>query len=215
MAPSTGDLAGCFVTIEGGEGTGKTTLLAALAERARAKGLDVVTCREPGGTALGERLRSALLGADGSAPDPRAELLVFGAARAQLVAEVIRPALERGWLVLCDRYADSTTAYQHHGRGLPRETVDAVNAAATGALTPDLTLLLDLSPDEGLRRAGRAGDYMEREALAFHERVRDGYGELARSEPQRWRVLDASRGAADVADEAWGEIVRTAQLGPA
>ena len=163
MAPPTG-AAGRFVTIEGGEGTGKTTLLAALAERARSGGLDVVTCREPGGTALGERLRTALLGADGAAPDPRAELLVFAAARAQLVAEVIRPALERGALVLCDRYADSTTAYQHHGRGLPRETVDAVNAAATGGLTPDLTLLLDLPADEGLRRAGRAGDYMEREA---------------------------------------------------
>ncbi|MYD64407.1 MAG: dTMP kinase, partial [Chloroflexi bacterium] len=161
MAPPTG-AAGRFVTIEGGEGTGKTTLLAALAERSRSGGLDVVTCREPGGTALGERLRTALLGADGAAPDPRAELLVFAAARAQLVAEVIRPALERGALVLCDRYADSTTAYQHHGRGLPRETVVAVNAAATGGLTPDLTLLLDLPATEGLRRAGRAGDYMER-----------------------------------------------------
>ena len=215
MAPPTGDLAGCFVTIEGGEGTGKTTLLTALAGRARADGLDVVTCREPGGTALGERLRTALLGADGAAPDPRAELLVFAAARAQLVAEVIRPALDRGALVLCDRYADSTTAYQHHGRGLPRETVDAVNAAATGGLTPDLTLLLDLAAGEGLRRAGRAGDYMEREDLAVHERVRTGYAELARMEPARWRLLDASRDAGDVADVAWGEIVRTAQLGPA
>ncbi len=215
MAPPTGDAAGCFVTIEGGEGTGKTTLLAALDARARADGLDVVTCREPGGTALGERLRTALLGADGAAPDPRAELLAFAAARAQLVAEVIRPALDRGAIVLCDRYADSTVAYQHHGRGLPRETVDAVNAAATGGLAPDLTLLLDLPPAEGLRRAGRAGDYMERENLAFHERVRAGYLELARSVPERWRLLDASRGAQDVADEAWGEVVRTAQLGPA
>jgi len=208
VAPPSGDAAGCFVTIEGGEGTGKTTLLAALDERARAEGLDVVTCREPGGTPLGERLRSALLGPDGAAPDPRAELLVFAAARAQLVAEVIRPALERRALVLCDRYADSTTAYQHHGRGLPRETVDAVNAAATGGLTPDLTLLLDLPAAEGLRRAGRAGDYMEREDLAFHERVRAGYTELARAEPERWRVLDASRGAEDVAGEAWSEVMR-------
>ena len=207
MAPPTG-AAGRFVTIEGGEGTGKTTLLAALAERARSGGRDVVTCREPGGTALGERLRTALLGADGAAPDPRAELLVFAAARAQLVAEVIRPALERGALVLCDRYADSTTAYQHHGRGLPRETVDAVNAAATGGLTPDLTLLLDLPADEGLRRAGRAGDYMEREALAFHERVRSGYAELAHMEPERWRLLEASKDAESVADVAWREVVR-------
>lgn len=215
MAPRTGAARGCFVTIEGGEGTGKTTLLAALDERARSEGFDVVTCREPGGTPLGERLRSALLGSDGSAPDPRAELLVFAAARAQLVAEVIRPALDRRALVLCDRYADSTTAYQHHGRGLPRDTVDAVNAAATGGLAPDLTLLLDLPADEGLRRAGRAGDYMEREALAFHEHVRAGYAELARMEPGRWRLLDASRDAERVADEAWGEVVRTAQLGPA
>lgn len=206
MAPPAGT--GCFVTIEGGEGTGKTTLLAALAERARAEGLDVVTCREPGGTALGERLRSALLGPDGAAPDPRAELLVFAAARAQLVAEVIRPALDRGALVLCDRYADSTTAYQHHGRGLLRDTVDAVNAAATGGLTPDLTLLLDLPAAEGLRRAGRAGDYIEREALAFHERVRTGYAELAGVEPERWRLLNTSRDAEDVVGEAWGEVMR-------
>ena len=211
---------GCFVTIEGGEGVGKTTLLAALADRAREAGLDVVVCREPGGTALGERLRDALLRAGGDAPDAHAELLVFAAARAQLVAEVIRPALGgdsemRGnlagaALVLCDRYADSTTAYQHFGRGLPRETVDAVNAAATGGLTPDLTLLLDLPPAEGLRRAGRAGDYMEREDLAFHERVRAGFTALAQDEPERWRVLDASRGADEVAAEAWREVYRAA-----
>ncbi len=202
---------GCFVTIEGGEGAGKSTLLDALAERARTEGFEVVTCREPGGTALGERLRAALLGSDGPAPDARAELLVFAAARAQLVAEVIRPALKRGALVLCDRYADSTLAYQHHGRELPRDTVDAVNAAATGGLTPDLTLLLDLPPAEGLRRTGRAGDYMEREELAFHERVRAGYEVLARTEPERWRVLDASRAAAALADEAWGEVGRVTQ----
>ena len=203
--------AGSFVTIEGGDGAGKSTLLAALAERARAAGLEVVTCREPGGTTLGERLRDALLGSGGHAPDAVAELLVFAAARAQLVAEVIRPAIEAGLLVFCDRYADSTVAYQHHGRRLPRDTVDAVNAAATGGLTPDLTLLLDLPPAEGLRRAGRAGDYMEREDLAFHERVRAGFQALAGTEPGRWRVLDASRAAEDVADEAWGEVRRVAQ----
>ncbi len=202
--------AGCFVTIEGGEGAGKSTLLDALAERARAEGFEVVTCREPGGTELGESLREALLGSGGPAPDARAELLVFAAARAQLVAEVVQPALERGALVLCDRYADSTTAYQHHGRGLPRDTVDSVNAAATHGLTPDLTLLLDLPPDAGLRRAGRAGDYMEREGLAFHERVRAGYLDLAASEPDRWRVLDAWRSAAELVDEAWGEVRRAA-----
>lgn len=206
MPPPAGGHAGCFVTIEGGDGAGKSTLLRTLAQRARDAGLNVVTCREPGGTALGERLRSALLGDGGSPPGAHAELLVFAAARAQLVAEVIRPALDRGAVVLCDRYADSTTAYQHHGRGLLRETVDAVNAAATGGLGPGLTLLLDLPPAAGLRRAGRAGDYMEREALAFHERVRAGYLDLAGSEPERWRILDASRGAAEVAEAAWGEV---------
>lgn len=201
---------GCFVTIEGGEGVGKTTLLTALADRAREAGLDVVVCREPGGTTLGERLRDALLRADGEAPDAHAELLVFAAARAQLVAEVIRPALERSALVVCDRYADSTTAYQHFGRGLPRATVDAVNTAATGGLTPDLTLLLDLPPAEGLRRTGRAGDYMEREGLAFHERVRAGFTALAQAEPERWRVLDASMGEDEVAAGAWAEVYRAA-----
>ena len=167
---------GRFVTLEGGEGAGKSTLLATLAERARsgegssggsrlrsilrarASEADdqVVTCREPGGTWLGERLREALLGAPSTEPpDARAELLVFAAARAQLVAEVIRPALERGALVLCDRYGDSMVAYQHYGRGIEREAVDAANAVAMGGLMPDLTVLLDLPPYEGLRRAGR------------------------------------------------------------
>ena len=143
-----------------------------------------MTCREPGGTGLGERLREALLGASsGEPPDPRAELLVFASARAQLVAEVIRPALERGALVLCDRYLDSTVAYQHHGRGIERAEVDAVNAVATGGLLPDLTLLLDLPPFEGLRRVGRAGDYLESEPLDFHRRVRAGYLAEASASP--------------------------------
>jgi dTMP kinase len=202
---------GCFVTIEGGEGAGKSTLLAALAERARAAGAEVVTCREPGGTALGERLREALLG-PADDPDPRAELLVFAAARAQLVAELIRPALARGVLVLCDRYADSTVAYQHHGRGIERRVVDAANALATDGLAPELTLLLDLPPAEGLRRSGKAGDHIERESIEFHERVRAGYRELASAEPGRWRVLDGTRAAAELAREGWAELARAASL---
>lgn len=198
---------GRFVTIEGGEGAGKSTLLAALEARAREAGGEVVTCREPGGTALGERLREALLGASSAGPpDPRAELLVFASARAQLVAEVIRPALERGALVLCDRYADSTVAYQHHGRGIERSAVDAANTVATGGLTPDLTLLLDLPPAAGLRRAGRAGDYMEREALGFHERVRAGYLAEASADPERWLVLDATEPPEVLVETAWGRI---------
>ena len=199
------------MTIEGGEGAGKSTLLAALLERARAGAADVVSCREPGGTSLGEQLREALLGAT-TAPDARAELLIFAAARAQLVAEVIRPALARGAIVLCDRYADSTVAYQHHGRKIMRAAVEAANAVATGGLAPTLTLLLDLAPEAGLRRAGRAGDYFERERLEFHERVRAGYLELARAEPARWRVLDAEQPAAPLAEAAWAELAKAAGL---
>ena len=198
---------GRFVTIEGGEGAGKSTLLAALEARAREAGGEVVTCREPGGTGLGERLREALLGASsGEPPDPRAELLVFASARAQLVAEVIRPALERGALVLCDRYLDSTVAYQHYGRGIERAEVDAANAVATGGLLPDLTLLLDLPPFEGLRRVGRAGDYLERAPLDFHRRVRAGYLAEAASSPDRWLVLDATRPPETLAEEAWSRV---------
>ena len=202
---------GCFVTIEGGEGAGKSTLLGALVERARAGGAEVVACREPGGTALGERLREALLGAP-AAPDGRAELLVFAAARAQLVADVIRPALARGTIVVCDRYTDSTVAYQHHGRGIARAAVDAANEVATGGLAPALTLLLDIAPGVGLRRAGSASDYFERERLDFHERVRAGYLELARAQPQRWRVLDATRPAAELAAAGWSELASAAHL---
>ena len=194
---------GLFVTIEGGEGAGKSTLIEALAERARSSGGEVVTCREPGGTALGERVRAWLLQPDATHA-PRAELLAFGAARAELVSEVIAPALEGGALVLCDRFADSTVAYQHFGRGLARPAVDAVNALATHGVWPDLTVLLDLPPSEGLRRAAADdGDYIEREPVAFHERVRAGFLELAAADPGRWLVLDATGTPADLADDAW------------
>ena len=203
--------AGRFVTFEGGEGAGKSTLLATLAERARTSEADeqVVTCREPGGTWLGERRREALRGAPSSEPpDARAELLVFAAARAQLVAELIRPALERGALVLCDRYADSTVAYQHYGRGIEREAVDAANAVATGGLTPDLTVLLDLPPFEGLRRVGRVTDYLEREPLDFHRRVRAGYLAEAEADSGRWLVLDATQPPEALAEAAWESVER-------
>lgn len=194
---------GHFVTLEGGEGAGKSTLVAALAERAQARGASVVLCREPGGTPLGERLREALFGLQ-TAPSALAELLAFSAARAELVATVIRPALEAGALVLCDRFIDSTLAYQGYGRGLDLETIRAVNAAATGGLVPDLTLLLDLDPAAGRARGAAGGsDYLEREALAFHERVRAGFLALAAAEPARWQVLDAAQPADVVADAAW------------
>ena len=193
------------MTFEGGEGAGKSTQLTALAERARAAGARVVTCREPGGTELGERLRSALLGLP-DPPDPRAELLTFAAARAQLVAEVVAPALAEGALVLCDRFADSTVAYQHYGRGLDLALVRAVNEAATAGVVPDLTVLLDVPPSVGLTRDARTHDYMEREALALHERVRAGYLELAAAAAGRWLVVDATRPPAEVSAAVWGRV---------
>lgn len=207
--PSSGHThSGRFVTLEGGEGSGKSTLLEALAARARAMGAEVVAAREPGGTALGERLRHALLDstdADASRPDPIAELLTFAAARAQLLAEVVRPALARGALVLLDRYADSTVAYQQYGRGLPASAVAAVNGVATGDLRPALTVLLNVDPVAGLARGGRT-DYLEREALAFHQRVRAGYLALAQAEPARWLVLDATHPPDVLAAAAWARV---------
>ncbi len=201
---------GTFVTLEGGEGAGKSTQLQALARLGGASGLEVVTCREPGGTALGERLRAALFAtAEGETPPaPAAELLVFTAARAQLVSEVIRPALERGALVICDRFADSTVAYQHHGRGLDAAIVEAANRAATQGLVPDVTVLLDLAPEDAFRRGERGGDYVEREDAVFHRAVRRGFLELAAAEPERWLVLDATRPEMQITHAAW-ERIRT------
>lgn len=205
-ARSTGH-GGRFITLEGGEGSGKSTLLDALAAHARASGVEVVSAREPGGTVFGERLRTALLGAASHEPppDPIAELLTFGAARAQLVTEIVRPALARGALVLLDRYADSTTAYQQYGRSLPAAMVAAVNAVATTGLWPDLTVLLDLDPTHGLARGGQH-DYLEHEALAFHQRVRAGYLALAQAEPARWLVLDATQPPGVLAEAAWSRL---------
>lgn len=199
---------GRFVTLEGGEGAGKSTQLAALARLAQEAGREVVACREPGGTPLGERLRAALFAtaAGETPPSAQAELLVFTAARAQLVAEVIRPALERGALVLCDRFADSTLAYQHYGRGLDRAMVAAANQTATGGLAPDLTLLLDLPPEQGFARGERRGDYLEREDLAFHHRVRRGFLALAAAEPGRWLLLDATQPEPQITATAWQRI---------
>lgn len=197
---------GLLITLEGGEGAGKSTQIARLAERARARGVEVLTCREPGGTPLGERLREALFGLD-AAPSALAELLTFSAARAELVATVMRPAIERGALVLCDRFTDSTLAYQGYGRGLDLATIEAVNAAATGGLAPDLTLLLDLDPAAGRARGAEGGtDYLEREALAFHERVRAGFQALAAREPGRWRVIDAWGDIDAVTAAAWAPV---------
>jgi dTMP kinase len=195
LASGTAGTRGLFVALEGGEGAGKSTQITAVTRILEREGRRVVTGREPGGTVLGERLREALFAtADGEvAPTPEAELLIFNAARAQLVAEVIRPALADGAVVICDRFTGSTVAYQHYGRGLPREAVDAANEVATGGIRPDLVVLLDMPPESGFERTGKGRDYLERAGIEFHRAVRRGFLEQAAAEPDRWLVLDATR----------------------
>lgn len=192
---------GRFVVFEGGDGSGKSTQLQRLAARLHGLGHAPVTVREPGGTPFGEALRAALLG--GGPTSPRAELLAFNAARAELVTSVIRPALEAGRTVLADRFTGSTVAYQGYGRGLDLPTVRAVNEVATGGLEPDLVLLLDLSPEAARDRLEAAPDRIEGEHTDFHARVREGYLALAHTEPERWRVLDATLPVDALAAEVW------------
>jgi dTMP kinase len=184
-----------FVTFEGPEGGGKTTQMHLLAEYLLGRGFDVLTTREPGGTCIGDRIRAILLDPTHRGMQPQAEILLFSAARAQIVGEVIRPHLARGGIVLCDRYADSTLAYQGYGRGLDLEALRQITAFATGGLVPDVTFYLDLPVDEGLRRKwggkGDAWNRIEQEASAYHERVRQGYLSLIQEDPARWQVLDA------------------------
>jgi dTMP kinase len=185
-------VSGTLVAFEGGEGTGKTTQVALLASWLRERGYPVLVTREPGGTGLGQGVRSLLLDPAASITS-RAELLLYSADRAQHVAEVLRPALDRGEVVLTDRYIDSTLAYQGAGRDLPDADVRAVTRFATGGLQPDLTVLLDLDPEEGLRRAaGRsAPDRLEADRPPFHRAVRDAFLALAAADPARYLVLDA------------------------
>jgi dTMP kinase len=198
---------GRFIVLEGGEGAGKSSVRRTIGERLQADGRDAVLTREPGGTPLGERIRELVL-APSAIDDPLAELLLFEAARVHLVASVIRPALDSGTLVLCDRFTASSVAYQGFGRGLGRDVVERANAIATGGLAPDLTLLLDLPVEQGLaRRAGEgAANHFDREAVAFHERVRAGFLELARESPNRWRIIDASQPLEAVAEAAYAAI---------
>ena len=193
-----------LVTLEGGEGAGKSTVLRALRDALVASGADVVCTREPGGTPLAERIRALLLDPEHEPASPQAELLLMFASRAQHVRETILPALKRGAWVLCDRFTDSSYAYQGGGRGLDPAWIATLEREVVG-IHPGLTLLLDVGVDEGRERArGRdlAPDRIERERDEFFERVRAAYLARAAAEPQRIRVLDASRPAADVASEA-------------
>ncbi len=193
-----------FITLEGPEGAGKTTQLRPLADFLRGCGYVVVTTREPGGTAIGDQIRHVLHDTTNVAMSPTAEVLLYAASRAQLVAEVIQPALAAGRVVLCDRYADSTMAYQGYGRGLDRDALATLTAVATGGLHPDLTLLLDLDVERGLARRRDEGEEMNRldlEAIEFHRRVRAGYLALAAAEPARWQIIDASRPPIAIQDD--------------
>jgi dTMP kinase len=186
-----------FLTFEGPDGAGKTTQIALLADALREAGHTVTQTREPGGDAVGERVRELLLQEDVGV---EAELLLFAAARARNVQTVVRPALEAGHIVLCDRYTDSTIAYQGYGRGLPLDLIARINDFATGGLKPDKTFLMDLPPAEGLARQNRTEqNRLDRESLAFHERVRDGFLATARVEPERVILLNASRPAPTIA----------------
>ena len=185
-----------FITFEGPDGSGKTTQLNSLVPVLEQQGLDVIRTREPGGTEIGDQIRSVIMDMKNKSMHPRAEILLFCASRAQLVEELIRPSLAAGKIILCDRYADSTMAYQGYGHGLDRKVLGDLLNFATGGLKPDLTLLFDIPSEAGLRRRlsnheewNRMDDY----ALQFHERVRSGYLELAEKEPERWVIVDANR----------------------
>jgi len=196
---------GLFISFEGIEGAGKTTQLALASEHLSQLGRTPLLVREPGGTPLGDQLRALLLDPANRSMQPLPEFFLFCASRAQLVATVIRPALEAGRIVLCDRFTDSSMAYQGFGRGLPLETVQMMNTIATGGLKPDLTILLDLSADHGIARLrGRymlagSDDRFESEQLEFHRRVREGFLALAHQEPTRIKAVAANRSPRDVA----------------
>ncbi len=201
---------GAFITFEGPEGSGKSVQARRLLERLQGQGLPSVLTREPGGTPLGEELRDILLQRSDVAIAAEAQALILCAARAEHVKQVIRPALARGEVVLCDRFGDSTLAYQGYGHGLSLEALRPVVAFATGGLAPDLTLLLDVPVDEGLARKGRqrTGEpaewtRFEAETRAFHERVRTGYHALATSEPERWRIFDGRQPIDRLAQQVW------------
>ncbi len=184
-----------FITLEGPEGSGKTSQIGPLADFLRQKGYDVLTLREPGGTAISEQIREVLMNLKNTSMHPRTEILLFLASRAQLVEEVMRPALEAGKVILCDRYTDSTLAYQGYGQGLDLAMLRSMLKFATGGLQPDLTILLDVDTQCGLHRKQNAGEWTRMDAYTeeFHRRVRAGYKELMCQEPERWASVDAGQ----------------------
>ena len=184
-----------FITLEGPEGGGKTSQSMQLVEHLQEHGYDVLHSREPGGTSIGEQIRRVLFSLDNTLMHPRAEFLLFSAARAQHVNEVILPQLEKGQIVVCDRFYDASLAYQGYGHDLDLETLKSITNFATGGLIPDLTLLLDLPVEEGLKRRKTEGEWnrLDGYQVEFHERVRQGYLAMAAADPGRWILIDAFR----------------------
>lgn len=195
-----------FITFEGGEGCGKSTHSGLLLKKLEQQNIPVILTHEPGGTALGDELRKALKKKRGSFVSPQAELFLVAASRAQLVAEVIRPALEEGKVVICDRFTHSTMVYQGYGRGLDFTAIQMVNNMATRNLNPDLVIFLDIPPEQGLARKQNLKDRFELEDLSFHQRVRAGYVKLAAADPDHWLVIDASLPKDEVAGIIWDRV---------
>ena len=188
---------GLFITFEGADGCGKTTQMKLLAEYLKQQGKDVVLTREPGGKGLGEKVREILLNYDGPVSD-RCESFLFLADRAQNIDIIVNPAVEDGKIVLCDRHIDSTVAYQGYGRGLDIERINKLNDIATNGKKPDLTFVFDIDVETSMKRVGKEKDRMESAGIDFHNRVRKGYLELAKQEPQRIKVLDATKSIEEI-----------------
>ena len=198
-----------FITFEGGEGTSKSTQARMLYRRLFKLAIPVILIHEPGVTSLGRRVARLLKWTQNVDISPVAELLLFNTSRAQLVDEIIRPALDGDKVVICDRFADSTTAYQGYGRGLDLVTVNNINRSATRNLTPDLTFLLDVPVEDGLARKKDGNkDRFEAESITFHKRVREGYLKLAADEPERWLVVDAAKSRNEIAGVIWRRVSR-------
>lgn len=198
---------GIFITLEGGDGAGKSTQIDNITRFFEERNLVVVHTREPGGTSISEKLRDILLDRDNSEMEAVTEMLIYAASRAQHVREKIIPALERGEIVICDRYVDSSIAYQAYGRELG-DMVAAVNSYATGGLTPDITFWMDIDPEAGKARASKAGelDRLEVEKMDFHYRVYDGYRRMAEQDPARIKRIDATRSVDEIREQIYGEL---------
>ena len=196
-----------FIVFEGGEGCGKSTQTRALYRRLSKDGFRAVLTREPGGTRLGERVRRYLKQTGETRISPLAELFLIATARAQLVSEIIRPELEKGKTVICDRFTPSTLAYQGYGRGLNTDALREVNDIATDGMSPDLIVLLDIPIEDGLgRKKSKERDRFESESLAFHARVRRGYLDMAKADPERWLVVDGRLPKKEIEKKIWGKV---------